>query len=248
MNENAFPSKMQPVHLRVIFKILSVIIFISIIISVLCFSLFATLYNRAFYDWVQELNGTAAKLKVDQPTLDLLVTNIMKYFFGTRNTLQTEVQFTNGGGLVNFYTADELSHMVDVKVIFDVFNMMGFILPILLILIGTILILKDKNWKGDFAFGALVSSIVFLVPIAIIGIGMAIDFDETFTLFHKIMFPQGNWSFSTRMTTLLPGDLFMYAAFILLTFTVVTIVGLFVYGLTTTMQNYIRKTKTRQKN
>ena len=47
---------------------------------------------------------------------------------------------------------------------------------------------------------------------AFLGVAVAIDFNRAFALFHKLLFPQGNWEFISPMTVVLNGRLFMAAA------------------------------------
>ncbi len=98
-----------------------------------------------------------------------------------------------------FYTADELSHMKDVRRVFDgakIFVPAGFFVMALRLqrarargVAAMLLVIRD---------GALGAG----VAVAAVGIVAAFAFDAAFMLFHQIFFPQGNFLFDPAASNL----------------------------------------------
>jgi len=135
----------------------------------------------------------------------------------------------------------ELCHMVDVWYIFRDVRIAGWVLfPAGLVMLGTLVFLyfwrqkkrcgDEKDGKKNRGFsvalramptlkplfrGLVIGPSIFLGIFGILGIIIASDFDGAFWVFHELFFPHGNWSFG-NMTTVLIGELFMEAAFIIL--------------------------------
>lgn len=102
----------------------------------------------------------------------------------------------------------EKSHMEDVKQIFAVTYFVGIIASVIFLLVLLIFVFQKKiylitRWLFRGSSASLLLS--FLLILA-----LSIDFTATFTLFHSLLFPQGNWSFnpSSMLISLFPEDFF----------------------------------------
>ena len=103
----------------------------------------------------------------------------------------------------DLFGADEVSHMADVKVLFQqTFRLQGGS-ALFLALVGGLAASSFRRaaWATIAAWlrrGALMTVAV----IAVVGIGSLVAFDQLFLLFHYIGFPQGNFLFDTRTSYL----------------------------------------------
>jgi integral membrane protein (TIGR01906 family) len=88
------------------------------------------------------------------------------------------------------YTEAEVSHLQDVRVLFR----WALLSTYFLLLVNTIIISLTK--QTAFARRSLlIAGIVCLVLPLGVGVALLLDFGQSFVLFHRILFPQGNWSF-----------------------------------------------------
>jgi integral membrane protein (TIGR01906 family) len=89
------------------------------------------------------------------------------------------------------YTTAETSHLEDVK---KVMNVVDYLF-LLSLLISTLIITHHrKNWKTvkEFLYyGSLTSLLVTIIIL----LAILLNFNSSFTIFHQIFFPQGNWTF-----------------------------------------------------
>ena len=127
------------------------------------------------------------------PILLLLVSFQTTLFFSTLTPGQEEVMLyvQDRAAVPLNYTTAEQSHLQDVQ---KVFQGVDYIFYAVLLVIVVILFYSIKNqlqlsklcWYGG------ISTVVFT---GILLIAMALSFESSFTLFHTIFFPQGNWTF-----------------------------------------------------
>lgn len=105
-------------------------------------------------------------------------------------------------------TADELSHMQDVMIIFRFVIVLW--VSALVIFVVSILWFVVSKVKKYITKWLLIWSFITLVLIWLIIIFVIVDFQSVFLLFHKVFFPQGNWSFdaSSVLITLFPLNFF----------------------------------------
>ena len=110
----------------------------------------------------------------------------------TENQEQT-TNFLKGEELNLNYTSSEVSHLEDVKGVMS-FNDYLFYFSLL---VCTFIITYYKRNKEQLKRLLKFGGIVTLVSIGIILLFALFTFNSTFTIFHKIFFPQGNWIFPT---------------------------------------------------
>lgn len=110
-------------------------------------------------------------------------------------------------------------HFKEVKVIFDKLKIM-LALSILISIIGVII--NNRHKKIGYL---LTSSILLLVlPITLL-IPFLINFDKSFTAFHKIFFNNDYWLFDVNydpIITILPQDFFFHCALLIISLIIVT--------------------------
>jgi integral membrane protein (TIGR01906 family) len=116
-------------------------------------------------------------------------------------------------------------HFVEVKNIFMNFNLLFYITGIIS-LVGAFLKLKSKDFKflKWSSFGLLGIPIILAVP-------FGIDFDKSFTAFHKMFFKNDYWEFDPvkdPIINVLPQELFLHNAVLILIFLAVFSIVLYV--------------------
>lgn len=89
------------------------------------------------------------------------------------------------------FTAGEISHLEDVKKVMKFADYLFYILFLMLSLILTYN-RKDKKFTLRLLKFGGIGTIVFVLLILIFTL---VSFNFSFTVFHKIFFPQGNWTF-----------------------------------------------------
>ena len=98
-----------------------------------------------------------------------------------------------------FYTADEVSHMRDVRGVFDGVKIL---IPAGLFVMA--IRLQRARARGAETMLRLVRDGAAAAAIALAGVGIlaALAFDQAFLLFHRVFFPQGNFLFDPATSNL----------------------------------------------
>ena len=89
------------------------------------------------------------------------------------------------------YTNSEVSHLEDVK---KVMNLMDYLFYFSLLMVTGIITYYKRNKKRLlklFKYGGIVT-VLFIIIKSLFAL---ISFNYAFTIFHQILFPQGNWTF-----------------------------------------------------
>lgn len=218
---------------------------IALFIMLLIFGVYFVFFNKIFYNVSFNKYGVQADLGVSSLDLKLLRNGIISFFMLLRVSLQTKV--TIAGEEVNFYTEDELSHMEDVRVFFVVFL---FVIVITALVFGLAIanFLKTRkkiNYSKILGLQLIIVPAVFLLLVSIIASFILTDWENTFELFHKIFFPQGNWQFDANslMLKMLPGGIFLDGAIFIIVCWVLTCLSFIATGIILLMRSRKRKNK-----
>lgn len=112
------------------------------------------------------------------------------------------------------YSEEGKSHFEDCKVLFDLDTwalIISFLLLVIAFLLAKFKILIPAR-LGKFGFWFYAGIVGLAIPI-IVGVAIAVDFQNAFTVFHKIFFPgKENWVFSwydDQIIRILPSQFFM---------------------------------------
>jgi integral membrane protein (TIGR01906 family) len=93
----------------------------------------------------------------------------------------------------NLYNERELSHMVDVKNVVQG-TLHGWLVGWVILILLTIWAFrggwKHEYWSAIRRGGALTVGVILLVLVSVV-----VNFDQLFTLFHKVFFESGTWVF-----------------------------------------------------
>lgn len=95
----------------------------------------------------------------------------------------------DGGSLL---TEGEVSHMVDVKSVIGV----SYIVAAVLLVLGLIAVIYlAKRYHGGVRRGLFAGSAFILVVVVALAVFAVLDWSLFFTMFHRVFFAQGNWTF-----------------------------------------------------
>jgi len=89
------------------------------------------------------------------------------------------------------YTANEVSHLEDVKKVMNFFEIVFYFSLLILTLIITYFRRNKQQLRKLFYYGGIVTVAVVLIKLIVV----LLSFNFAFTIFHNILFPQGNWMF-----------------------------------------------------
>ena len=173
------------------FKIFSSILWVPV---TLCISLEII----TFSDWVYEYNWTRNQisqntgLKIDQ--LNEVSDQIKGYFKDDQEKLEILLQ-QPGRQVFSLFNQKEIDHMIDVKNLIQatlLFERIGLLL-LLVFFIFFLFREGSKIFYENFKRIILGSFLIWSILLFLIIFGMIVDFNYTFTLFHKIMFTNDLW-------------------------------------------------------
>lgn len=210
-------------------KTINTILTISIIIFII---LTATLLTALNKNNLQDKMQKAGSYKtLGQEKAEHLLDN-------TLNFLNNEEPLTNN------FTQKEQSHMKDVKNIFNAIRWIELTTFILIIIISARLITKKQT--KQLIKSIKQSTTIILLTATTILLLILLNFQQTFNLFHKIFFPQGNWAFpyNSTLITLFPQEFFVSIS----TQIFLLIIGISITLLGASILLSHPKKKTQQKN
>lgn len=172
-------------------KIFSSILWVPVI---LCISLEII----TFSDWVYEYNWTRNQIsqntgiKIDQ--LNQVSDQIKDYFRDDQEKLEVLLQ-QPGKEVFNLFNQKEIDHMVDVKNLIKTTILFERVGLTLLIIFFVFYLFREGyiSFYENLKIIMLVSFLIWSILLFLIVFGMIVDFNYTFTLFHKIMFTNDLW-------------------------------------------------------
>ena len=174
-----------------LFKIFSSILWVPV---TLCISLEII----TFSDWVYEYNWTRNQIsqntgiKIDQ--LNQVSDQIKDYFRDDQEKLEVLLQ-QPGKEVFNLFNQKEIDHMVDVKNLIKTTILFERVGLTLLIIFFVFYLFREGyiSFYENLKIIMLVSFLIWSILLFLIVFGMIVDFNYTFTLFHKIMFTNDLW-------------------------------------------------------
>src|SRR3989338_6139506 len=112
--------------------------------------------------------------------------------------------------LLSSITPAEISHLDDVRSVMIFLDILLYFSMLIVILILTYYRQNKEQLSKLFQFGGIIT----LCVLAILLVGIFFNFEQTFTLFHQIFFPQGNWQFAADSVLIqtFPIDFFISSA------------------------------------
>tara|TARA_A100001037_G_scaffold143269_1_gene129753 strand:+ start:6506 stop:7207 length:702 start_codon:yes stop_codon:yes gene_type:complete len=148
-----------------------------------------------------ERNNISALSNFSSFELKQIAIQIQNYFSGDSNALFVTLKDRYGGQ--NLFTANEVTHMADVKNLFLFFFTLQNYAVIAILITAVLLYISIKS-KSSVVFAKWLTQggLITFCVILLIGFISIVAFDPLFTLFHYIGFPQGNWAFNPRTSVL----------------------------------------------
>lgn len=199
---------------RVLFAIISVLLPIIILLS--CVEIVA--YDMDYYKSQYDKHNISKNIEIEESELLKSTEKLLDYIKGKRNNLDFKVEIKRE--TVEFFSERDKLHMIDVKNLFQIGNILRNGLALL---IGFIIVLLkfNKNLKIDTGKCLLFSSIIGIMPFLILIILINIDFNRYFTIFHEIFFSNDLWLLdpgTDRLVNIFPEEFFAYTAMRILIF------------------------------
>jgi uncharacterized membrane protein len=125
---------------------------------------------------------------------------------------------------ISFLTVDEAQHMRDVRGLLDLVKVISLVLILMMIICAAIVIRKfrqgEKTTKKNelnmiktariLRTTLLAGGVLALLVVGFLALSAYFGFSDFWTAFHHVLFPQGNWQFSTDsvLITLFPQGFF----------------------------------------
>ena len=178
-------------------KTTKTLLIISLILLLLITPLLYFSYHEEHYDSQAKQNEVYSKL--GEQTAKEQNRNTINFLLGKEE-------------LKGNYTEAEKEHMLDVKNIYTTINIISLIC-LLIIVLSIIYFTKNKEEK-QIILSLKFSSITILIIGILLIILTLFNFQNTFTAFHNIFFPQGNWLFpyNSLLIILYPNKFFINTA------------------------------------
>jgi integral membrane protein (TIGR01906 family) len=159
----------------------------------LSLSFYLSVFNTGFYE------DSFSKYNVYEkyPSVDDYNSEVLSYLKGNRDSMPSSIELN----------ARELEHMKDVRNVFFGFNLFFLSLMLLILLL---IVYRRKDILNILQKVLSFSGLVSLVLGIFLAGAFYFAFNSSFTVFHKLLFPQGGWLFSStdNIINIYPSGLF----------------------------------------
>ncbi|MBM3939748.1 MAG: DUF1461 domain-containing protein [SAR202 cluster bacterium] len=157
--------------------------------------------SASLYMWLFERHGVAASTGIDEAGLRSVAAQVRDYFNSGQESLRVVAPVR--GVNTELFRADEVSHMRHVKVLMRRAFATQLLAAGFLAITGLVLVHRLRRGALPHVAAWLRRGALLTVGlVAGIGLVSLVAFDPLFTLFHRIAFPQGNWTFDPRTSYL----------------------------------------------
>ncbi|MBR3771202.1 MAG: TIGR01906 family membrane protein [Clostridium sp.] len=157
-------------------------IFLSLIITLLSIasaSVFVLFFRPIYYLSIKPFHVVETSGFTKQEILDNY-NALIEYFYPFKKGSLSLPTFQQ--------SAQGIQHFAEVK---SIFNILMLLIPICLIIL---IIYLARKKQEDMHYLKIAAFTIFIISI-VMGVGFAVNFDATFTLFHKIFFRNEYWLF-----------------------------------------------------
>jgi integral membrane protein (TIGR01906 family) len=163
------------------------------------------LYEYNKLDFPQDSYGFSPDQRLSYASLNLTF---------VRNDRPISVLEIQKSGENPLYNERELSHMIDVQNVYQVFAFLWTVVTAL-ILITFVLLYIQADIRKDIPLALKLGGLITTGFIVTIGLMALIGWDTWFALFHKLFFAAGSWTFnySDTLIRLFPQKFWMDAVF-----------------------------------
>lgn len=191
-----------------------IVITFSICLSIIILSIKFTLnYTPLYYHDIGRLNIESTSNLNKQEIIENY--NYLISFVSSKDTI-------NNFNIPSFPSSSKgMSHFYEVKNVFTILNYILYI-SLIISIIGIIYEIKNKNFQifKWSSIGLLIIQIIVVTP-------LIINFDKSFTFFHKLLFNNNNWLFDKKadpVITILPKPFFLHCALLIITLVTISCV------------------------
>lgn len=203
----------------------TLVLIVALLVFIIGFAFALPIWFRPFY-YMQ-----IGPLKIEENS-GFTYDQIVKAYNDVMNYLNFGTPFAVGGLKCS---AAAVSHFEDCKVLFDL-DTLGVIISAV-VLVGGLLLAKFAEFKpkkiAGFDYSFYTGVVGALIP-PVVGIAIAVDFENAFRLFHTIFFPgKDNWLFSwyeDEIIRILPEEFFMSCGILIIVVWFAACIALIVRG------------------
>jgi integral membrane protein (TIGR01906 family) len=193
-------------------NVLSMIGMLLLVPALLLFAFDRGALDRRTHQELYDALGSAQAAGVDKQTLSDIGDMLIDYLNGSRDDLQMTASVN--GNLQLVFNEREISHMADVKALFDLERRLtAFLMALGLALLAAGL--YGTGWARRLKRAALTGQLFWLSVLLFVGVWAAIDFDGLFRLFHRLLFNNDLWLLNPKtdlMIRMLPEAFFAAVA------------------------------------
>lgn len=189
-----------------------------LLLSMLLMGVFVCTTSTAFYRHEYQKYGQAQAIGIEDEELMDLTHVVLDYLWGSRDTLDLQMQLD--GGIREVFSQLEKDHMVDVKELISLARivMVGALAGgAMLWALGYLLGKKEKGGVRASGIGYLVGELLLIVGIGVFVLLCLQDFTEQFVVFHEIFF-DGGWMLNATdmLIMMFPENFFADCALLIL--------------------------------
>lgn len=195
-------------------KFFGIFIGFTTFIALLYIAFIPTAYNNSFYHHQFKENLSHIEANVSEEQLNLVIDHVLDYLKDKEKDLQITITLLNGT-TKDAFTEREIAHMVDVKKLFINGEKIGIGAIILSIISLGLLYFRRKSFDIQTTKYIKYTILGIIISFGLIGLYAFIDFNNAFTLFHKIFFTNDLWllDYNDLLIIMLPETLFFNIAF-----------------------------------
>lgn len=190
---------------------LSTLASIVLILCILFTALQLTINDKNFIEYEYARLSLSRQMGVSNLDLVSSCERLIDYMEGRVDSIDIQVT-VNGEQVLMFEQEQEISHMADVRLLyqrFRTFRDFGVLLALVLYLLGAVLHIRSA--MHTLASGYVYGAFVIALFAGFLGTWAALDFSNFWTFFHQMLFWNNDWLFdasTSRMINMLPEQFF----------------------------------------
>ena len=190
---------------------LSTLASIVLILCILFTALQLTINDKNFIEYEYARLSLSREMGVSNLDLVSSCERLIDYMEGRVDSIDIQVT-VNGEQVLMFEQEQEISHMADVRLLyqrFRTFRDFGVLLALVLYLLGAVLHIRSA--MHTLASGYVYGAFVIALFAGFLGTWAALDFSNFWTFFHRMLFWNNDWLFdasTSRMINMLPEQFF----------------------------------------
>ena len=190
---------------------LSTLASIVLILCILFTALQLTINDKNFIEYEYARLSLSRQMGVSNLDLVSSCERLIDYMEGRVDSIDIQVT-VNGEQVLMFEQEQEISHMADVRLLyqrFRTFRDFGVLLALVLYLLGAVLHIRSA--MHTLASGYVYGAFVIALFAGFLGTWAALDFSNFWTFFHRMLFWNNDWLFdasTSRMINMLPEQFF----------------------------------------